>query len=142
MSDPTYHEPFELLSEPTRNMHRAITTLIEELEAIDWYDQRAEACSDPELQAIIRHNQREEIEHAMMTLEWIRRHNPQVEDAARRFLNTSGAITGLEHEANSAPVDGAPEVSPMASLGIGSLRSVRVAPAAAPSRKNGATWTS
>ena len=68
------HEPIELLSEGTLNMHRAIVSLMEEWEAIDWYQQRADACSDPQLKEVLLHNKREEIEHATMLLEWIRRH--------------------------------------------------------------------
>ncbi len=126
MSSESLHEPTELLSEPTRNMHRAITTLIEELEAVDWYNQRAEACSDPELASVIRHNQREEIEHAMMTLEWIRRQNPDIDAAFRRFLDKTGPIVSLEKEEGgdeSGKSAAKPAVSVAPSLGIGSLRS-------------------
>src|SRR4051812_24206449 len=59
MSSESYHEPLELLSETTRDMHRALTSLIEELEAIDWYQQRADACSDADLKAVLLHNKRE-----------------------------------------------------------------------------------
>jgi ferritin-like protein len=69
------HEPVELLSGKTRDLHRALTSLMEELEAVDWYQQRADATSDPELKAIILHNRDEEVEHAMMTLEWLRRND-------------------------------------------------------------------
>jgi hypothetical protein len=72
MSSESYHEPSELLSEETKNLHRAIVSLKEELEAADWYQQRAEACSDGELRAVLVHNKNEEIEHAMMILEWLR----------------------------------------------------------------------
>ena len=68
-----YHEPVELLNEKTRNITRAINSLKEELEAVDWYNQRVEASSDEELKAIMAHNRDEEIEHACMTLEWLRR---------------------------------------------------------------------
>jgi len=76
MSSIGYHEPVEELSEETRNMHRAIVSLMEELEAVDWYNQRADACRDEELAAILRHNRDEEKEHASMLLEWIRRRDP------------------------------------------------------------------
>ena len=82
MSSEGYHEPIELLSEPTKNMHRAIVSLCEELEAVDWYQQRAEACTDAELAAVLTHNKNEEIEHAMMTLEWI----PSAQPGVRREL--------------------------------------------------------
>lgn len=68
-----YHEPLEELSAQTRDMHRAIVSLMEELEAVDWYNQRVDACQDPELKAILEHNRDEEKEHASMVLEWIRR---------------------------------------------------------------------
>ena len=76
MSSVGYHEPVEELSDETRDMHRAIVSLMEELEAIDWYQQRADACKDPELRAILAHNRDEEKEHAAMVLEWIRRRDP------------------------------------------------------------------
>lgn len=113
MSSEAFHEPLDLLSEETRNLHRAITSLIEELEAVDWYNQRAEACSDPDLQAVLEHNRDEEIEHAMMALEWIRRHVPEVDVQARKYLFTKGPIAGIE-EAAPATADPA--------LGLGSLR--------------------
>jgi len=96
MSSDTYHEPLELLSEDTKNTHRAIVSLMEELEAIDWYQQRAEACSDPELSAVLTHNKNEEVEHAMMTLEWLRRNSPVFDDNIGTYLNSSGPITEVE----------------------------------------------
>jgi uncharacterized protein len=78
MSSVGYHEPIEELSDETRDMHRAIVSLMEELEAVDWYNQRAGACKDMELKAILAHNRDEEKEHASMVLEWIRRKDPQV----------------------------------------------------------------
>ena len=76
MSSIGYHEPFELLSAETRDMHRAIVSLMEELEAIDWYNQRVEVCMDPDLKTILEHNRDEEKEHAAMLMEWIRRKDP------------------------------------------------------------------
>ena len=96
MSSDTYHEPLELLSEDTKNTHRAIVSLMEELEAIDWYQQRAEACSDPELSAVLTHNKNEEVEHAMMTLEWLRRKSSVFNDNIGTYLNSSGPITEVE----------------------------------------------
>jgi len=132
MSSESYHEPLELLSEPTRNMHRALVSLREELEAVDWYQQRAEACSDGELRAILLHNKNEEIEHAMMTLEWLRRNNPVFNDNLTTYLNTTGPITGVE-AARMATGTGAPSGAgsassagePSTSLGIGSLKDRR-----------------
>jgi ferritin-like protein len=121
MSSESYHEPIELLSEPTKNMHRAITSLCEELEAVDWYQQRAEACSDADLAGVITHNKNEEIEHAMMTLEWIRRHNPVFDANLKTYLNTSGPITDVEKQ----KMAGGGGDSSSASLGIGSLKGQR-----------------
>lgn len=86
MASDGYHEPVEELSDATREMHRAIVSLMEELEAVDWYQQRADACKDPELKAILAHNRDEEIEHAAMVLEWIRRHNPVFDKELRDNL--------------------------------------------------------
>ena len=93
MASDAYHEPLDLLSEDTRNLHRAIVSLMEELEAIDWYGQRAEACSDENLKAVILHNRNEEIEHASMVLEWIRRHNDHFNDMLKKYLFTQEPIT-------------------------------------------------
>ena len=125
MSSESYHEPIELLSESTKNMHRALVSLREELEAVDWYQQRAEACSDSDLAGVLTHNKNEEIEHAMMTLEWIRRHNPVFDENLKTYLNTSGPITSVEKQkvAGGAGSGGAGPVSP--SLGIGSLKGKR-----------------
>ncbi len=76
MSSVGYHEPIEELSAETRDMHKAIVSLMEELEAVDWYNQRAQACKDSELKNILVHNRDEEKEHASMLLEWIRRKDP------------------------------------------------------------------
>jgi ferritin-like protein len=128
MSSESYHEPIELLSEGTKNMHRALVSLREELEAVDWYQQRAEACSDAELRAILTHNKNEEIEHAMMTLEWLRRNNAVIDDNLKTYLNTTGPITGVE-AAKMGVGDGespsATSPTPPTSLGIGSLKGKR-----------------
>jgi len=94
MASEGYHEPVEKLSAETQDLHRAIISLIEELEAVDWYNQRVDACSDPELKAILAHNRDEEIEHASMTLEWIRRRNAVFDHELRETLFKSGPITG------------------------------------------------
>ena len=87
-----YHEPIEELSPETRDMHRAIVSLMEELEAVDWYNQRADACKDPELKKILEHNRDEEKEHAAMTLEWIRRHDPRFNKELKEYLFSDGEI--------------------------------------------------
>ena len=88
MSSVGYHEPVEDLSAPTRDMHRAIVSLMEELEAVDWYNQRAEVCEDTELKGILEHNRDEEKEHASMLLEWIRRQDATFSDEIRDYLLT------------------------------------------------------
>ena len=100
MSSEGLHVPREKLRRTTLNLHYAITSLIEELEAIDWYRQRADDCDDPSLQAILLHNAREEIEHASMALEWIRRNDPEFDTQLRAYLFAEGSITEREHEAN------------------------------------------
>lgn len=92
MSSVGYHEPVEELSNKTRDMHRAIVSLMEELEAADWYNQRVDACKDPELRAILAHNRDEEKEHAAMVLEWIRRHDATLEKELREYLFSEGPI--------------------------------------------------
>lgn len=127
MSSESYHEPIELLSEGTKNIHRALVSLREELEAVDWYQQRAEACSDAELSGVLTHNKNEEIEHAMMTLEWIRRHQPVFDANLKTYLNTTGPITGVEAAAMGATTAPAASAMPSqsTSLGIGSLKGKR-----------------
>ena len=92
MSHEGYHEPIEKLSSATQDFHRAIVSLIEELEAVDWYNQRVDACADPELKRILAHNRDEEIEHAAMTLEWIRRNNSRFDEELRERLFKAGPI--------------------------------------------------
>jgi ferritin-like protein len=92
MSNEGYHEPLEELTEATRDMHRAITSLMEELEAVDWYNQRVDACKDSELKAILAHNRDEEKEHAAMVLEWIRRKDPSFDKELKDYLFTEKPI--------------------------------------------------
>jgi hypothetical protein len=94
MAHEGYHEPIDKLSAETMDFHRAIISLIEELEAVDWYNQRVDACTDPELRKILAHNRDEEIEHASMTLEWIRRRNTVFDRELRETLFKDGPITG------------------------------------------------
>ena len=92
MSNEGYHEPIEQLSAKTLDMHRAIVSLMEELEAVDWYNQRADACNDQNLKAILAHNRDEEKEHASMLLEWIRRNDPGFDKELREYLFTDRQI--------------------------------------------------
>jgi len=88
MSSIGYHEPVEELSAPTRDMHRAIVSMMEELEAVDWYNQRAAVCQDSDLKAILEHNRDEEKEHACMLLEWIRRQDPKFSEELKKRLRS------------------------------------------------------
>lgn len=92
MANEGYHEQTELLSDETKDMHRAITSLMEELEAVDWYNQRVDACTDQELKAILAHNRDEEKEHASMVLEWIRRQDPSFNKELKDYLFTEKPI--------------------------------------------------
>lgn len=93
MSHEGYHEPIDELTDATRDMHRAISSLMEELEAVDWYNQRVDACQDAELKAILAHNRDEEKEHAAMVLEWIRRNDSVFDHELKDFMFTDTAIT-------------------------------------------------
>ena len=92
MANEGYHEPIEELSDETRDMHRAITYLMEELEAVDWYNQCVDACKDPELKEILEHNRDEEKEHAAMVLEWIRRRDSVLDKELKDYLFTDKKI--------------------------------------------------
>jgi len=88
----SYQEREAELSDSVRDMHRAIDSLKEELEAIDWYNQRADVCKDPQLKAILEHNRDEEKEHAAMLLEWLRRADPSIDKQLKTFLFTDKPI--------------------------------------------------
>ena len=105
MGSENLHEPRESLSDGTIELHRALTSLIEELEAVDWYGQRVDATEDRELRAILEHNRDEEKEHACMTLEWIRRRDPKFDEQLREYLFREGPITHSddhEHDSSNA----------------------------------------
>ncbi len=110
----SYHESQEVLSEETQNRHRALVSLQEELEAVDWYQQRADACTDAELSAILLHNMREELEHAAMVLEWLRRTDSDVDQHLRQFLFTEGPFgeNGEGAHGEGAHGEGAAEEGP------------------------------
>ena len=90
MASEGYHEDESALSAGLKDRHRAIVSIMEELEAIDWYDQRVEVCSDPELAELLAHNRDEEKEHAAMVLEWLRRRDPKLDHNLRTYLFTDG----------------------------------------------------
>ncbi len=114
------HEPQDQLSPETIDRHRAIASIQEELEAVDWYDQRVEATSDPDLASVLAHNRDEEKEHAAMTLEWLRRKDAVLDGHLRTYLFTSGPVVEIEkvEEAEGAKAAG----TPSGSLGVGDLR--------------------
>jgi hypothetical protein len=99
MSSETLHAPRERLSKDTLAMHQAIVSLMEELEAADWYRQRADDCEAPALKEILLHNMREEIEHACMILEWLRRNNPHFAKEMKEYLFTEKNIIEVEKDA-------------------------------------------
>lgn len=112
-----YSEPYEAIDEKTRDISRAIASLREELEAVDWYNQRVHTSSDPELKAIMAHNRDEEIEHAAMTIEWLRRNMDKWDEELKTFLFTTGSIVELEEESVSGSSSGSSH-----SLAIGDLK--------------------
>jgi ferritin-like protein len=124
MSSEALHEDADKLGPVITDQHRAIVSLMEELEAVDWYNQRAKATDNPELRAILEHNRDEEKEHAAMVLEWLRRSDPMFTKHLKTYLFTENSITGIEAEVEQAggPAGGDETVSHDGSLGIGSLR--------------------
>jgi uncharacterized protein len=119
MSETDYlHESANVLRPETVDNHRAYRSLMEELEAVDWYAQRIDATDDPDLKAVLTHNRDEEKEHAAMVLEWLRRHDPTFDRYLRRYLFTEGPLDEIEEAAEHKDDAG----SPPGSLGIGDLR--------------------
>jgi ferritin-like protein len=125
MSSETLHEDPAKLGPETIDRHRAISSLMEELEAVDWYDQRVKATANEELRGILAHNRDEEKEHAAMVLEWLRRQDPKLDEHLKTFLFSSGSIVGEEAAMTgggggeaAAPAKGKGD----GSLGIGSLK--------------------
>ena len=93
-----YHEPVDELTSNDRDFSRALNSLKEEIEAVDWYQQRVATATDPELRKIVAHNRDEEIEHAVMVLEWLRRNMPGWDEQMRTYLFTTKPVTELEDE--------------------------------------------
>jgi uncharacterized protein len=119
------HEAREDLTPATMDRHRGIASLVEELEAMDWYQQRIDATIDPDLGAVLAHNRDEETEHAAMSLEWLRRQDPVLDVHLREYLFTQGSIVALEAEIEDGDGDGGGAPSSDGSLGIGDLRGAR-----------------
>jgi ferritin-like protein len=125
-----WHAPYELLKPETQDMARALNSLEEELEAMDWYNQRIDVTHDEELRGILAHNRDEEKEHAAMVLEWIRRHDPIWDAHLRTYLFTSEDILAEEarkgSETQESPASNSPKTSTARpTLTVGSLRSNR-----------------
>jgi ferritin-like protein len=121
MSSEVLHEDANKLGPEVIDQHRAIVSLMEELEAVDWYNQRAKATSNPELRAILEHNRDEEKEHASMVLEWLRRGDAKFSEHLKTYLFTEGSLLAIE-KADQAGGESGSEASSDGSLGIGSLR--------------------
>ena len=123
MTSEGYHEPIDQLTPETLDHHRAIASIMEELEAVDWYDQRVVATDDAELAEVLAHNRDEEKEHAAMTLEWLRRRDAKFDEHLRTYLFTEGSILAIEDATEHGGDDGAAAPADGdGSLGIGSLR--------------------
>ncbi len=123
-SSGSLHESEQSLKPETIERHRAVVSIMEELEAIDWYDQRIDAAHDQQLKEILAHNRDEEKEHASMMLEWLRRHDPKLDEHLRTYLFTNKGLLEIEEEAEGKGMDqhgGEPSAFD-GSLGIGSLR--------------------
>ena len=117
------HEPEDRLTPATIDRHRALTSIQEELEAVDWYAQRVDATTDADLAAVLAQNRDEEKEHAAMTIEWLRRNDPALDRHLRTYLFTSGSIVGIETVAESTDGEASEATGPASgSLGIGSLK--------------------
>jgi ferritin-like protein len=114
------HEAREDLRPETLERHRGLVSLMEELEAMDWYQQRIDATRDPDLRAVLAHNRDEETEHAAMSLEWMRRQDPVLDEHLRTYLFTSGSIVAVEEAAEGGGEEGGGAGD--GGLGIGSLR--------------------
>ncbi len=126
MASEQLHEPPEKLGPEVIDVHRAIVSLMEELEAVDWYNQRAAAATDPALKEILAHNRDEEKEHAMMLLEWLRRRDAKFAEMIGTYIGSEGPITEVEKAATEdggAETTGAPSAGGRTgSLDVGSLR--------------------
>jgi ferritin-like protein len=118
----TLHESPDVLPAQVIDQHRAIASLMEELEAVDWYNQRVHATQDDDLRAILVHNRDEEKEHAMMVLEWLRRQDPVLDGHMRTYLFTEAPITQIEVVAEAEGVDAERAASGSGDLGIGDQR--------------------
>jgi uncharacterized protein len=117
-----YHESESKLRPETLDTHRALTSMQEELEAADWYDQRVDAATDSELKAILAHNRDEEKEHFAMLLEWFRRRDATMDTHLKEYLFTSGSLVSREQAGTGGGGAADPAAGSAGSLGIGSLK--------------------
>ena len=122
MASETLHEDADKLGADVIDHHRAIASLMEELEAVDWYDQRVAACQDEELRAILAHNRDEEKEHACMVIEWLRRRDAKFDQHLRTYLFTEGSIIEREHADTGKSGPAGVAATGAGGLHIGSLR--------------------
>jgi ferritin-like protein len=116
-----YHESWEALSDDVKDMHRALKSLQEEIEAVDWYNQRQSLCADEALRRVLIHNRDEEIEHACMALEWLRRKDPVWAEQLRTYLFTEADIDAVEEESMGRTHDKEDPSGPADDLGIGKI---------------------
>jgi ferritin-like protein len=116
MANKGLHESNKDLSKSTRDVHRALVSLQEELEAVDWYQQRAEACHDEQLKAILLHNMREEMEHASMLIEWVRRNDNDFNGHLHNYIFTDIPITEVEESIIEQPENEASTIHTIGSL--------------------------
>jgi ferritin-like protein len=123
----SFHEAEDKLKPQTKDRHRAVASIMEELEAVDWYDQRIDASDDAELREVLAHNRDEEKEHAAMVIEWLRRHDAKFDEHLRTYLFTGKPLLQVEHEAEET-AGPAGAASSDGSLGIGSLKEPGSAP--------------
>ncbi|HET9446969.1 MAG TPA: encapsulin-associated ferritin-like protein [Steroidobacteraceae bacterium] len=121
-SSASLHENESVLKPATIDRHRAVVSIMEELEAVDWYDQRIDAATDQELKELLAHNRDEEKEHAAMMLEWLRRHDAKLDEHLRTYLFTNKRLLEIEEEAEAKEGGEKSGASCDGSLGIGSLR--------------------
>jgi ferritin-like protein len=121
-SSGSLHESEQVLKPETIDRHRAVVSIMEELEAVDWYDQRIDAAKDQQLREILAHNRDEEKEHASMMLEWLRRHDAKLDEHLRTYLFTKKPVLEIEEEAEGKGGGGDAPSGDDGSLGIGSLR--------------------
>jgi hypothetical protein len=122
MASEGLHESEQALDTDVIDRHRAIRSIMEELEAIDWYDQRVSATNDASLAEVLAHNRDEEKEHAAMTLEWLRRHDPVLDRHLRAYLFTEGSIVAEEQEAEHEDPSSTSVPGAGGSLALGSLK--------------------